>query len=108
MERYLLIESRDPFDCAEVSNDFQLAVDLARAGNDTTLLFIQNGVLPLRGPAHREELRRLHDNGVKLLCDDFSLAERGMQDAHLAGGVLVTGIQTVVAQLASRARVIWL
>ncbi len=37
MAKYLLIESRDPFDANDVANFYDLAMGLARDGNDVSL-----------------------------------------------------------------------
>ena len=48
MAKYLLIESRDPFDSNDVANFHELATGLIREGNEVTLFLVQNGVLPAR------------------------------------------------------------
>ena len=51
MANYLLIESRDPFGESGVVQDYTLASDLKKRGNDVTLFLVQNGVLPARSCA---------------------------------------------------------
>ena len=84
MARYLLIESRDPFD----SNDTRFCCDLARqlaaARNDVTLFLVQNGVLPVRPGARAADLTSLAGAGVRVLADSFSLKERGIDEKRLA------------------------
>ena len=48
MAKYLLIESRDPFENNIVARQYDLAVNLVKEGNDVTLFLVQNGVLPAR------------------------------------------------------------
>ena len=48
MTKYLLIESRDPFESNDVGYYYDLAADLARRGDEVTLFLVQNGVLPAR------------------------------------------------------------
>ena len=48
MAKYLLIESRDPFESNDVAFAYGLASDLAKEGNEVTLFLVQNGVLPAR------------------------------------------------------------
>ena len=91
MSKYLLIESRDPFDSREVANDYQLAYDLAQAGNDTTLFLVQNGVLPVRKAAKRNGIHALKDSGVRIICDEFSLRERGIYSDAISDGRDETG-----------------
>ena len=45
MAKYFLIESQSPLDYPEVNNNYNLASDLADAGNDVTLFLIENGDL---------------------------------------------------------------
>ena len=52
MAKYFLIESRSSFDSAQVSQNYQLASDLANAGNETTLFLVENGVLAARAATH--------------------------------------------------------
>jgi len=51
MAKYFLIESRSSFDSTQVSQNYQLASDLANAGNETTLFLVENGVLAARAAA---------------------------------------------------------
>ena len=78
MSKYLLIESRDPFD----SNDTRFYCDLARqlvaANNEVTVFLVQNGVLPARAGARSGDLASLAGAGVGVLADSFSLKERGI------------------------------
>ena len=48
MAKYLLIESRDPFDNNVVARQYELAINLVKEGNEVTLFLVQNGVLPAR------------------------------------------------------------
>lgn len=108
MSKYLLIESRDPFETKEVANDYQLAVDLAKAGNDTTLFLVQNGVLPVRKSAKRNGLHALLGSGVKIVCDEFSLRERGIYSQAIAKGIEIGPLDIVVEHLADNSKTIWL
>ncbi len=108
MANYLLIESRDPFESATVTQDYQLAGDLASAGHQVTLFCVQNGVLPTRRGAAPSALTGLEAQGVTLLADDFSLQERGIDTASLASGIGVAPLEQVVDQLASGAKTLWL
>ena len=48
MARYVLIESRDPFESRDVPYYYGLANDLAAQGQEVTLFLVQNGVLAAR------------------------------------------------------------
>lgn len=108
MSTYLLIESRDPFETSEVANDYQLAADLVQQGNDTTLFLVQNGVFPARKGARSNEFQALIENGVTIVCDEFSLRERGIYSNALAKGVNIGPLDIVVEHLAKGSKTIWL
>jgi hypothetical protein len=102
---YLLIESRDPFECGEVGYYYALAKDLAFAGNRVTLLLVQNGVLAARANAQAPGLAAAVKAGVSVLADDFSLKERGI--ARLREGVTSTPIDVVVDHLEAGHKTLW-
>ena len=108
MEKYLLIESRDPFETREVENDYALASSLAVAGNDVTLFLVQNGVLPARKGASLNGLGEVINSGVRVLGDEFSLRERGIGLDALCKGINVASIDIAVDQLAEGHKAIWL
>jgi len=106
--KYVLIESRDPFDSNEVQHNYALAIDLAAAGEETTLFLVQNGVFAARSGAKNDSLRALLDNGVNVICDEFALRERGIYGEDIASGVATGPLDIIVEQLESGARTIWL
>lgn len=101
MSRYLLIESRDPFESAAMRGHVGLAAGLRRAGAEVTLYLVQNGVLGCRAGADAAELGEALAAGVELLADDFSLRERGIGEADLMRGVRPAAIEAVIGRLAS-------
>jgi sulfur relay (sulfurtransferase) complex TusBCD TusD component (DsrE family) len=107
MSKYLLIESRDPFD----SNDTQFCCDLARqlaaANNEVTVFLVQNGVLPARLGVRSADLSGLAGAGVRVLADSFSLQERGIDQSRLAPGIAAAPLDVVLDALADGAKVIW-
>ena len=105
MSKYLLIESRDPFESNDVGYYYDLAKGLIAAGNEVTLFLVQNGVLAARPSAHSATLSALGQSGVKVLADDFSLRERGV--ATLADGVAAAPIDVIVDHLAAGHRTLW-
>lgn len=107
MAKYLLIESRDPFDSNDTRFCCDLAQQLAAARNEVTLFLVQNGVLPARSGARADDLARLAGAGVRVLADSFSLKERGIDDKRLASGVAAAPLDVVIDALAEGARVIW-
>jgi len=106
MSKYMLIESRDPFESNDVAFSYDLATRLAKAGNEVTLLLVQNGVLPARSGA-KSALSGVIGAGVKVLADDFSLAERGIPASRLAAGVASAPIDVAVDHLAAGHKTLW-
>ena len=105
MAEYLLIESRDPFESNEVAYYYDLAKGLVDEGNQVTLLLVQNAVLAARPSKGSSALSALARLGVKVLADDFSLAERGVKE--LADGVTSASIDVVVDHLAAGHKTMW-
>jgi sulfur relay (sulfurtransferase) complex TusBCD TusD component (DsrE family) len=102
---YLLIESRDPFECNDVGYYYDLAKGLVESGNQVTLFLAQNGVLAARPSARSAALSSLAQSGVTVLADDFSLQERGI--TKLADGITATPIDVVVDRLVAGHKAIW-
>lgn len=110
MSKYLLIESRDPFEAGDVPTFCQLARDLAGQGNGVTFFLIQNGALMARSGAQPNPLTKAAGGKGKLeiLADDFSLRERGIKAANLAHGIRPSTIDHLVDLLAQPAvKAIW-
>jgi predicted peroxiredoxin len=106
MAKYLLIESRDPFEVNDVLYYYDLAAALAQEG-DVTLFLVQNGVLPARRSAQSRRLTGLAQAGVRVLADEFSLRERGIRADRLAEGVAPAPLDVVIDQLAEGRKALW-
>jgi predicted peroxiredoxin len=107
MSKFMLIESRDPFESNDVAFASDLAVGLATAGHDVTLFLVQNGVLPARRGAKAEGLAKVLSAGVRVLADEFSLSERGIEASRLVSGVTPSPIDVVVDALADGHKTLW-
>jgi len=107
MAKYLLIESRDPFESNEAQGYYDLAAGLAKEGNEVTLFLVQNGVLPARKSTKSELLTRLAGVGVEVLADEFSLRERGIDGQRLAPAVKAAPLDVVLDQLAEGRKTLW-
>jgi hypothetical protein len=105
MAGYLLIESRDPFESNDVGYYYGLARGLVEAGNQVTLLLVQNAVLAARPSAQVPQLQALIGSGIKVLADDFALKERGI--TKLLDGVEIAPIETVVDHLEAGHKTLW-
>jgi len=107
MAKYLLIESRDPFETSDVAYYYDLAAGLAKEGNEVTLFLVQNGVFPARANARAEGLTEAAKAGVQILADEFSLRERGIGADRLAKGVKPAPIDRVIDALAEGRKALW-
>jgi predicted peroxiredoxin len=107
MAKYLLIESRDPFDHNAAAHQYDLAVDLVKEGNEVTLFLVQNGVFPARRGICSGLLSTAAQAGVQILADDFSLRERGIDVDKLGDGVKAAPLSVVIDQLADHRKAIW-
>ena len=111
-QKYLLIESRDPFDCADVPYFFKVAKDLAEKGEDVVLYLVQNGVLCLRKGARPSAIFDWLGDGpksrVKVLADDFSLRERAIHKEELISVAQASNVDALVDLLVEEKRkAIW-
>ena len=107
MAKYLLIESRDPFENNGVARQYDFAARLAKESNAVTLFLVQNGVLPARRGKYSELLTLAAKAGVEVLADDFSLRERGIPASRLADSVKPAPLSIVIDQLAEGRKAIW-
>src|SRR5437588_155457 len=107
MAKYLLIESRDPFEWGDVQQTYKLASGLKKEGDEVTLLLVQNGVLPARPSNASRALSALSKEGVTVLADDFSLRERGIDAGRLAEGIKPSPLDVVIDGLADGHKTIW-
>jgi predicted peroxiredoxin len=107
MAKYLLIESRDPFENNVVARQYDLAANLVKEGNEVTLFLVQNGVLPARPGSCSSLLGSAALAGVQVLADEFSLRERGISADKLADGVTAAPLSIVIDQLADGRKTLW-
>jgi predicted peroxiredoxin len=107
MAKYLLIESRDPFESNDAAQWTQLAKGLAGEGNEVTLFLVQNGVLGARRSARSAALEEAAESGVQVLADEFSLRERGIAVDRLARGVKPSPLDVVIDQLSEGRKALW-
>ena len=97
MSKYLLIESRDPFDSRDCEWLYNTAKDLKAAGNEVTVFFVQNGVLPTRKTnQYAETIHELAQAKVTLLADSLSLQERAIMTEELLDEVQTADVDALV------------
>jgi sulfur transfer complex TusBCD TusB component (DsrH family) len=108
MAKYLVIESRDPFDSADVQNLYELAGGLADQADELSVYLVQNGVLPTRRESAAAGQVSALARKATVLADDFSLRERGISQDDLVDGIGVGTVDTLVDLLAEDGRkVLW-
>jgi predicted peroxiredoxin len=108
MNNYIFIESRDPFESRDTQFVEEMAAALKQRGNEVMVFLVQNGVLATRRNARDPYLAQLTQAGIKLLADDFSLCERGIQSSELHPGVRASSIDALVdALLQENTKAIW-
>jgi predicted peroxiredoxin len=110
MGKYVLIESRDPFEYGDPEYMYHMAGDLAKKGNEVTLFLIQNGVLTTRPGVKDNPLGNLSKSAqaVKVLADEFSLRERGIKKDSVVSGVQVSDVDSLVdLVMQPGAKVVW-
>jgi sulfur relay (sulfurtransferase) complex TusBCD TusD component (DsrE family) len=106
-DHYLLIASRDPYTHVAALRCFELAAELAGEGHRVTVFLVQNGVLPARRGASAGALQALTRGGIRVLADEFSLRERGIEPRRLAAGVEPAPIDVVIEALEDGAKALW-
>ncbi|ACK67925.1 DsrE/DsrF family oxidoreductase family protein [Rippkaea orientalis PCC 8801] len=106
MSQYFLIESKSPFESTEVKYNYQLASDLAKSGHEVTLFLVENGVLATRSSIIPSELVNI--SPVKVLADDFSLEERGIEPAQMSSTIQVSNITSIVEAMGEGQKTLWL
>jgi hypothetical protein len=107
MPRTLLIQSRDPFESADVAADGLLAADLTGRGDAVSVLLVQNAVLAARRRARAAWLDQLEAAGVPVLADSFSLRERAIPAGDLRAGVRAAELDVALDALLAGDRVLW-
>jgi hypothetical protein len=107
MSKYLLIESRDPYESGDADFIPSLAARLSAKGREVTILLVQNGVLPARANAERTHLRRALEAGITVLADSFSLNERGIEVSDIAPAIRPAQLDVVIDAMANGTKTIW-
>jgi len=64
-------------------------------------------VLAARSGAGPEVFAALGESGVKVLADDFALAERGITNKDLSSTVAAAKLDVIVDQLAAGVKTLW-
>lgn len=105
MSKYLLIESRDPFEAKCFSQRCELALTLLAESTGVTVFLVENAVLGARAGARTPGFEKLAKAGVQVLADEFALRERGIN--QLAPHVTAAPLDSLIGELAGGAKVLW-
>jgi len=106
MKRFLIVESRDPFEAASFAARNGLHVALA-GDAEVTVFLVENAVLAARAAVAAIVLGGLRAAGVQVLADEFALQERGIAAGQLAAGVEAASLDRLVVELGRGAKAIW-
>jgi sulfur relay (sulfurtransferase) complex TusBCD TusD component (DsrE family) len=109
MGRYVMIESRDPYESRDVPYFYSLAAELAAKGEQVTLFLVQNGALASRKDAKGDPLGAVLQSKAQVLADSFSLRERGIQDSDRHPSVKPAEIGSLVEAILAEGgtKVLW-
>jgi len=84
MERYVLIEWRDPFESGDIREIFGRAAALAREGHQVTIVLVRDGVSAALRGEHTFWLAELGRLGVDVIADVASLRARDISPARIS------------------------
>jgi len=107
MSKYVLIQSKSPWESGDVSQFYALARELVQIGGEVTFYLVQNGVMAARAGAKDAAFDQLLGSKLRIVADDFSLRERGIEPGALKAGVKPSPIDEVVDLLAGGAKALW-
>jgi sulfur relay (sulfurtransferase) complex TusBCD TusD component (DsrE family) len=109
MASYILIESRDPFECNDVGYFYGLAADLVEKGEQVTLFLVENGTLAARKDAKDNPLGKALERNVVVLADAFSVQERGIQAQERNPAIKLSSIDALVGLILAEegTKVLW-
>ena len=89
---------------------YQVAEQLVDNGNDVTLFLIQNGVFVTRRSSKNNPMDTLlsRQGNIRIMADEFSLRERGIEVQHLVEGIQIARIDVLVDMLVdSKFKILW-
>ncbi len=87
--KYLFIESRDPFESVDSGFFAELMEGVQARGNQATVFLVQNGTLLARkGAKFNDRIDKLLKSKVRVIADRFALKERAITE-------LVPGVEAV-------------
>lgn len=107
MTKYVLVESRDPFESRSFAARCELAAQLQASGAAVMLMLVENGVLGARARAAPRELERTARAGVRVAADGFALRERGIEVSELPTYVEASSLDALLEPIGAGACVLW-
>ena len=107
MEHFFFIQSREPLTDNRATADYELINNLAAAGNQVTVMLVQNGVIPARRGSIIKSFDKLCDGKAWILADPFSLAQRQIANDELKAGIESSALDRAVKAMLAGHKVIW-
>lgn len=109
MAKYLLVESRDPFENRESEKFLEMAGNLADSGDHISLFLVQNGVFASRkSSAFTATMKELLKRNVQIYADSFSIDERAIQEHERLDQITLSGMEEFLEILfAPGTKTIW-
>lgn len=106
-KNYLFIQSQDLFYEARTSTQYKLAIALAGAQGNVSILLVQNAVLATRkgvNPAVYADLRR---HNIKVYADELSLNQREISADNINEFVKPAPLNIVIDAMLNGDKVVW-
>ncbi len=107
MSKFFIVQSREPFTDGRADSDYELINNLVLAGNEVTVMLVQNGVLPARRGGMSNRFDTICHLNISMLADNFSLRQREIELDELKPGVLTANIDEVIKSMLAGHKVIW-
>lgn len=107
MANFFIVQSRDPFTDTRAVSDYELIHHLVVAGNQVSVLLVQNGVMPARRGSMARKFDMLRAAKVNMLVDRLSIRQREIEVGELKDGVLLADIEDVIKAMLAGEKVIW-
>lgn len=107
MAKYLIIESRNPFESRDSTRIHELARALQSRGHVVTMFLVENGALAARSGAVVPEIDETVRSGVEVLVDEYALRLRGIAEERVRTGVRPAPLDVVIDHLVEGRKAIW-
>lgn len=107
MNKFFIIQSRDPYTDNRAKSDYELITHLANGENEVSVLFVQNGVMPIRQGSISIPFDKICNSNAQLFADAFSLRQREIEANELKQNVQQADVDLVIKAMLAGHKVIW-